>query len=72
MNGREYKISKIINYIEFNEKLSKLRICFNDGAIIDYYDIPYKIYREMSESKSVGTYYLRNLKKSNYKYKLIV
>lgn len=40
----------------------RLLLQFNSGKSYIYYDVPYRVYKELIESESAGKYYNRHIK----------
>lgn len=62
--------SSNIEAVDYDEQQHILTIVFHRGSTYLYYDVPKKVYVELLEAPSQGTYHKNNIKYS-YKYKRI-
>lgn len=47
-----------------------LEVEFRDGGLYEYWDVPAEVFHELTVAKSVGTYFIQNIK-SQYPYRKI-
>ena len=62
--------SSVVSAIKYFPYTSTLRIIFVSGTIYDYKNVPEKIYRQMKEAFSKGTY-LNKYIKGFYQYEKV-
>ncbi len=62
--------STVVSAIEYFSKTSTLRITFVSGTIYDYKKVPQKLYHELKQSSSKGTFLNKHIK-GFYSYKKI-
>ena len=49
----------------------KLFITFHGGKTYEYLDVPVGVHEEFMKAESLGKYFIANIKKGNYKYRLL-
>lgn len=62
--------SSVVARFTYYSERSVLRVVYISGAVYDYLDVPKKVYEEMKQSKSKGTY-LNTKIKTNYEYRQV-
>ena len=63
--------SSQISYIGFDDENNKLYVTFNrTNKTYEYSEVTYKVWKELKESTSVGSYFSKNIK-NKYQYKEI-
>ncbi len=55
--------STVVSSMHYDRGTSTLRIVFASGMVYDYKDVPAKIYNEMKQSASKGTFLNQQIKK---------
>jgi hypothetical protein len=54
--------SSLISAIGYDEAQKELTIKFKKGGAYSYKSVPHAVYTAMQEAKSVGSFFLRNVK----------
>lgn len=62
--------SSQISYIGFDDENNKLYVTFKNNKTFEYSDVSYKVWKELKESTSIGSYFTKNIK-TKYQYKEI-
>jgi hypothetical protein len=62
--------SSVVAHISYNASSETLRITYVSGMVYDYKNVPEKIYHEMKNSGSKGTYLNQRIK-GKYKFEKI-
>jgi hypothetical protein len=63
-------ISSQIQAVEYDTETNTLIITFTKGARYEYKDVPNKVFLELIEADSIGSYFIKEIK-TKYLYKLI-
>ncbi len=67
---REQVTSSTIDSIGYDAELKILEIQFKRGAIYQYFNVPFEVYKELVTAKSIGSYFMKNINKK-YDYKKV-
>jgi hypothetical protein len=59
--------SSNLSSVGYDEEDRVLEIEFNSGGVYQYYDVPPRIYEELMDASSHGSYFHREIK-DNYRY----
>jgi hypothetical protein len=62
--------SSVIQAMHYDRATHKLRIIFVSGMVYDYFNVPEKVYTEMKESGSKGTFLNQRIK-NNFSYRKV-
>lgn len=54
--------SSLLSSYGYDEEKKELQITFNKGGTYTYLDVPKSVYDDMTEAKSIGQYFLANIK----------
>jgi hypothetical protein len=54
--------SSVITRVAYDETSHTLIIEFRSGTTYEYFDVPEKIYRELVDAASAGTYFAENIR----------
>lgn len=57
--------SSNIRSMGYNSEVKQLRVVFTNGGIFQYKEIPKEVYEEMMASKSIGSFFSKNIR-NNY------
>ncbi|MFA5048586.1 MAG: KTSC domain-containing protein [Patescibacteria group bacterium] len=60
---KEQITSSIIDSIGYDAELQILEIQFKRGAIYQYFNVPFDVYKELMSAKSIGSYFMKNINK---------
>jgi len=69
--SRIYVNSSSLDWIEYDNTTSILRIGFRSGGTYEYYDVPVEIYDGLLDAPSKGSYLHYNVKLAGYSYNRI-
>ena len=63
-------VSSQMKMVEYDTETNTLIITFTKGARYEYKDVPNKVFLELIEADSIGSYFIKEIK-TKYPYKLI-
>lgn len=63
-------VSSQMKIVEYDTETNTLIITFTKGARYEYKDVPNKVFLELIEADSIGSYFIKEIK-NKYEYKLI-
>lgn len=63
-------VSSQMKIVEYDTETNTLIITFTKGARYEYKDVPNKVFLELIEADSIGSYFIKEIK-TKYPYKLI-
>lgn len=59
-------MSKAFSDISYNDRERILTVIFNDGAVVDYLDLPQAVFEELQAASSMGSYFNKEIR-PNYR-----
>ena len=54
--------SSLLKEVSYDPFMSVLSICFNNGGVYEYIDVPEKVYNELIAAPSAGKFFHNNIK----------
>lgn len=63
-------VSSQMKAVEYDTETNVLIITFTKGQRYKYAEVPHKVFLELIEADSIGSFFIRNIK-TKYEYKLI-
>jgi KTSC domain-containing protein len=59
---RKHVASTAISSVGYDEGSSVLEVEFESGAVYDYFDVPPKVYKDLLEASSIGSFVSRQIR----------
>jgi hypothetical protein len=56
--------SSLLCSVGYNQGAEELDICFHDGRIYRFFEVPQAVYRDFITSASKGRFYFRNIREA--------